>query len=364
MVIMKTVCLFIGDITRCGGTERMTSLLANELVNHTPYRVLILSLTERSQTAFFGLDPRVFRFALYKKDHHYRLMLPFTRRRLASFLRKQQVDVLIDVDVILSTASAAAVNKVKCKWIAWEHFHFYENLGVPLRDRGRTHAKQYADAIVTLTKADALQYQETPVRGSVVPIYNALIPHTPSDSGSPEDKPFILSVGRLDHQKGFDRIPAMAEHILARFPEYNWIILGEGRYRRLIEEELRRRDLADRVKLPGRCDPYDYYKHASLLVMPSRYEGFGLVLLEAMSEGCPAVAFDCKIGPSEMIRDGENGYLAPAEDIPAMEEKILALLNDPELRRTFADNAKKISTEFSVQTFTEKWIDCINGVLK
>ena len=86
-------------------------------------------------------------------------------------------------------------------------------------------------------------------------------------------------------------------------------------------------------------------------------------LLEAMSEGCPAVAFDCKIGPSEMIRDGENGYLAPAEDIPAMEEKILALLNDPELRRTFADNAKKISTEFSVQTFTEKWMKLLEQIL-
>ena len=322
-------------------------------------KVVFLSLTESNSEPYFYLDSRVRRFRLFQRNVPFKLFLLPIIFKLFLFLRREKISVLIDVDVILSAASVFAAAPLGMKWISWEHFHFHENVGCRLRDYARKLAKRFASAIVVLTENDRLQYLETPSKAKVVRIANAVPP--PMDDIRDNvchkipETPFLLSVGRLAYQKGFERIPALAARVLKRHPGWKWVIVGDGIFRRRIQEEIETMGLQDSLILAGRDNPFPYYRKAELLVMTSRYEGFGLVLLEALSENCPVVAFNCRFGPSEIIAEGENGLLIPAEDFSALETGIHKLIEDVPLRARLASAAKESVRNFSQASFISRW---------
>ena len=266
---MKNICFFCGDITRCGGTERISILLANEWIKNDGMKVVFLSLTESNSEPYFYLDSRVRRFRLFQRNVPFKLFLLPIIFKLFLFLRREKISVLIDVDVILSAASVFAAAPLGMKWISWEHFHFHENVGCRLRDYARKLAKRFASAIVVLTENDRLQYLETPSKAKVVRIANAVPP--PMDDIRDNvchkipETPFLLSVGRLAYQKGFERIPALAARVLKRHPGWKWVIVGDGIFRRRIQEEIETMGLQDSLILAGRDNPFPYYRKAELL---------------------------------------------------------------------------------------------------
>ncbi len=353
---MRTFCFFAGDITRCGGTERITVLLANQLATEG-HTVHILSISESAEKPYFPLDRRIVRRALFRRSVPFHPALPLILWKETAYLKKIKADAVIDVDVILSAVSIFAAKLSGTRHIAWEHFHYRENLGCRLRDYARRLAKRCSSAVVVLSEYDRTQYLSTPSRAKVVCIPNAV---TVTDSAEPDgaevpDYPFVLSVGRLIHQKGMERIPRLAEEFFATHPGWHWIIAGDGEYRERIEAELRERGLTDRVHLMGWCNPLPYYKKAQFLVMPSRFEGFVLVLLEALACGCPAIAFDCPCGVSEVLRDGVNGCLVPAEDLTSMQQKMAELAENPDVLAGLRANTRKSVEPYSVQNFMQNW---------
>lgn len=98
------------------------------------------------------------------------------------------------------------------------------------------------------------------------------------------------------------------------------------------------------------------YAGSSLCVVSSRYEGFSLVLAEAMSCGLPAVAFDCPFGPRHILQDGENGYLVPPGDTEAMAQRMVVLMHDPALRERMGESAKEsVRRRFSEAEVMNQW---------
>ncbi len=348
---MKTICFFSGDITRCGGTERITILLANELAQRD-FSVHILSLAESAAEPFFALDSKVKRSVLFSRPlRSVQLSLPVIILREAVFLKKLKPDVLIDIDVFLSAASVPASKLSGCRLIAWEHFHYRENLGCRLRSFARTLAKRFASDIVVLTERDRAQYSVKPSRAEIHCIPNAMTMPDSAAESMPDvpDVPFIFSAGRLIYQKGLERIPRLAEEFFRSHPDWKWLIAGEGILREQIQAEIRQRNLENKVILLGLCNPFPYYGKAKFFVMPSRFEGFVLVLLEALSCGCPAIVFDCPCGPSDVIQNGRNGYLVPAEDFSMMAKRMEDLAEKP-----FRADPESIG-QFSVAEFVQKW---------
>jgi glycosyltransferase involved in cell wall biosynthesis len=276
--------------------------------------------------------------------------------RLRRFVQQQKITHLIDADVILSVVSVPALRGLPCRLISWEHFHFCENLGCRMRDFGRWLAKRFADAIVVLTEDDRKQYLTTPAKADIVCIPHVIPEKNDSPSACPvPDGCFILSVGRLDFQKGFERIPELAGPLFEKHPDLKWVLVGDGAFRSRIEADIRSRGLTGKILLAGWQNPYPFYEKAEFLVMTSRYEGFGLVLLESLSQSCPVIAFDCKCGPSDIVRDGENGFLVPAEDFAGLKEKITLLMDSPDLRKKLSDNAKASIRKFSADSFADRW---------
>jgi glycosyltransferase involved in cell wall biosynthesis len=211
------------------------------------------------------------------------------------------------------------------------------------------------DAMAVLTQADRDDYEQF-LDGAtrVVAIPNAVS----TLAGPPSDltAPVVLAAGRLARQKGFDRlIPAFAE-VARQEPQWTLRICGRGRQgpklRRLIVEH----EASNNVLMLGPVtDMARQMEQASLFVMASRFEGFPMVLIEAMSKGLPVVSFDIPTGPADIIEDGRTGFLVADGDVEAFEDAIVELIRDEPKRRRFGAAAAERATEFSLEKVGARW---------
>ena len=174
-------------------------------------------------------------------------------------------------------------------------------------------------------------------------------------SEPPPSSCFILGAGRLEREKGFDRLLA-AVHGLDR-PDLHLVILGKGGEHRALVELAHELGMEERVHFPGWVPGVDaWYRHAECFVLSSRSEGWPIVLAEAIANGCPAVSFDCRHGPREIIEDGKSGLLVTEGDIEGLTKAIARVLDDGALRRSLAANGVERMRRFGVEEIAARWL--------
>lgn len=172
------------------------------------------------------------------------------------------------------------------------------------------------------------------------------------------DLPVLVGVGRLTAQKGFDLLLDAFSAIAEAVPAWQLVIWGEGPDRQQLERQVERLGLAGRVRLPGLSEvPGSWVSTGSCFVLPSRYEGFPNVLLEAMQARMAVVAFDCEYGPSELIEHQRNGLLVANGDVRELSEALLRVMTDPPLRARLAAQAS--DRGWHKRGTPESWIDMI-----
>jgi N-acetylgalactosamine-N,N'-diacetylbacillosaminyl-diphospho-undecaprenol 4-alpha-N-acetylgalactosaminyltransferase len=176
------------------------------------------------------------------------------------------------------------------------------------------------------------------------------------------DFDYILAVGRLCRQKGFDiLINAFAKSNLKN--KIKLIILGEGKERNNLEKLIVKLNLKKQVLLYGKVDnPFIYMKHATFFVLSSRYEGFGIVIIEALACETPVVATNCKSDPSEIIENGKNGLLVPVEDVESLKMAMDKLFYDKELHVKLKTNARRSVKKYDIKNVAKDWIKLFEGM--
>jgi glycosyltransferase involved in cell wall biosynthesis len=211
------------------------------------------------------------------------------------------------------------------------------------------------DAFVVLTEGARADYDKH-LNGNVK---LAVIPNSARDLGGPPDLDArrVLAAGRLTRQKGFDwLIPAWAQ-VEARHPDWELKICGEGKWRDRLEAQIAEHGLKN-VLMPGNCDDMaGEMSNASIFALSSRFEGFPLILAEAMNKGMATVAYDCPTGPAEMIRDGENGLIVPLGDVDGFAAALLRMIEDDELRHRCGPAAAETGRDFKMDAIGPMWDD-------
>ena len=171
--------------------------------------------------------------------------------------------------------------------------------------------------------------------------------------GLPASARVVAGVGRLNPQKNFALFLDIAAQLASRFPGLHFLLAGDGPEEKMLREKAAALGIADRVTFSGYvADTRLVYLAADVLLMPSRYEGLPMTLLEAMAMGLPVVASQLD-GIAEVIGDGREGFLVPSDDASLFVERTAALLQDAELSSRIAQNARaKIEASFSVERMT------------
>jgi len=180
-----------------------------------------------------------------------------------------------------------------------------------------------------------------------------------SKEAIPETRPFILALGRLVSQKGFDYLIEAFANSKAK-DNVDLLICGEGDDKEKLQVMIDERGMTGKIILKGNVEnPFAYYAKADFYVLSSRHEGFPNILIEALACGCPCISFDCKTGPNEIIKDGENGLLIEAENVLALTQGIDRLDNDKALQDTFRKNANKSVAHLSPEVIAREWIKLV-----
>ena len=185
----------------------------------------------------------------------------------------------------------------------------------------------------------------------------------------PDPAPTVVAIGRLHRQKGFDRLLNALAAMRRR--DVRLVILGDGGERRALEAAVATLGLGDRVKLAGFQEaPAPWLAHADLFVLPSRWEGFGHVLVEAMACGAPVIAVDCPFGPADILTTSDSGLLIAVDpnDDPAvvrrLSEALDAMVEDPERRARLTAGGRERARAFSAAAISQTYWDAVEAAVR
>jgi glycosyltransferase involved in cell wall biosynthesis len=220
-------------------------------------------------------------------------------------------------------------------------------------------------ALISISESLSDFTQASTGTGMVTIYYGLAAPTDPPKRGETREKTRLLAVGRLEEQKGFDvAIQAMALVVRAA-PDTSLSIAGNGRQRRLLADRVTALGLTDAVSLLGtRDDVHELMLDADILIHPARWEGFGLVLLEAMRAGLPVVSTRVAAIP-EVVADGVTGLLVPADDPDQLAAAIIELIRDPVRRQKMgAAGFERLKQRFSPEQMARGVATVYDGVLR
>jgi glycosyltransferase involved in cell wall biosynthesis len=361
----------IAGFYRPAGMERVLADKANWLVRHG-HEVTILTTEQKGRPYAFPLDGRIAvrdldigyednnGASLVDKLVHYPAKQKKHRQLLDQSLREIRPD--ITVSMFCNEVNLVPCLKDGSMKVLEVHFSRFKRLQYArkglwaLVDRYRSRlderiAAKY-DRFVVLTEADKTHWSKVP---GVSVIQNPICFHPAA--GNPLDSKIVLAVGRLTYQKGFDRLLEAWERIATQANGWTLVFAGDGELRDALEAQARRLGIDGSIRFAGNVkDMAACYADASLVALSSHYEGLPMVLLEAQAFGVPAVSFDCPCGPSEIIRDGENGFLVPEGDVDAFANALLRVMKNDEERARMGENALRDARRWDIETIMPQWI--------
>lgn len=359
-----------------GGMERMLATIANAMSES--YDISVVTAFNNNRKEFFPLNDSIERTDLGIVREKYsspKEVKSEYKKRLADFLTSTPQDIVIS----LGSLEFFFLPEIKdgSKKIFWFHFAFNYDvmtsrktsikwmntlIGKLKQLRRIKIAKKY-DAVVVLSKNDYESWHK--YLNNVTYIYNPLTirPIQVADYGVKR----AIAVGRLEYQKGFDYLIQAWAIVHHKFQDWELDIYGKGttEYKNYLKDIINRTNLQGIVNLMGRSDNISKaYSHHSIMILSSRYEGFGLVLVEAATCGLPLVSFDCEQGPSEIIENGKNGYLvSPVGNVKELADKIMSLMASSQKREEMGKQAKIMSERFSLDRIKTEWLQLINKLM-
>lgn len=359
-----------------GGVERILTAKINYLVN-LGYEVKIV-ITDYHKphklVPAYGLDSSVeiihypinftedYSFPLWKRA--YRTLLKWRKyyKLLKTFLYEYRPDIVCSTQP-LDTAFLPFIKDGSKKILEYHNSKDEYRLYRPLPQK---HPKQVLfrlyyfrdkviaslfDATVVLTNRDkeARKYKNA----TVIPNFSDLI----YDKECNKMDNIILALGRFTEQKDFEALISIWAQIAPKHLFWKLRIVGEGYLYERLCNQVKELGLQGRVEIRQHShDVLSLYQEASIYAMTSRFEGFGLVLLEAQIMRLPIISYDCPCGPSDIITDGVDGFLIPPGDQQLFAKKLDTLIDDPNLRESMGKQATESAQRFAPETVMAMWI--------
>lgn len=357
-IISRHIYFFTTDITVKAGIERITINLANWFARQG-CDVTIVSNFKSGNMPAYNADSKIkFDFLSEKKFTG----TPGSIKRLKLFINNlsrinQYFSTINNSIIILQAFPNAfmfwfATKKKKNLVYAVEHVkYFYYNRIIRLF---RLFVYKNFNRIVVLTREDFECYKKHGIHVIMIP--NGIV--LPKTIAETEREPVICSIGRLDYQKRFDVLISIFARLHEKYTDWKLEIYGEGVLRKKLENQIHTLKLEDCCFLKGITDNVNsVLQKKSIFVVSSEYEGFSIVLIEAMSNGIACVSFDCPTGPGEILTNGVDGLLVENQNKHEMYNAIEFLIKNHQKCSEFGKNAMQSVKKYSIDNVGKQWMD-------
>ena len=357
-----------------GGVERVLTLKANYFAEHFGYDVTIILTEGKGKSPFYPLSDRIkvvnldigFEqlwncsflkkiFVYLKKQRQYKKALTAELMKLCpditvSLLRRE-INFLIGIKDGSKKIGELHVNRLNYRNFEANDTNFIKQLFAKLWMFSLVKQLKRLDRFVVLTEEDMLAWPELQ-NVSVIPDPLSFVPTAQSSLSVKR----VIAVGRYVYQKGFDLLLQAWAKIERQCPDWMLVVYGDGD-RAPYEQIMRNLGIdTSRCLLNGpTTDIQREYVNSSLFVFTSRFEGFGMVLVEAMACGLPVVSFACPCGPKDIVRDGEDGFLVENGNIDELVQQLMKLMVDHRLRTAFARHAQQNAQRFNIEQTALRW---------
>lgn len=363
-----------------GGMERVLLNKVTYLSQLPGWEVAVVTTDQNQRSPFYPFPEKVRMTDLdinYSEDNEKGAWKKITgylrkrkehKRKLTALLLKEKPDIVVSLYPSESSfipdikdGSRKVLELHYCKFFRLQ----YGRKGLlgwidKLRTRQDEQIVRRFDKFVVLTNEDRGYWGDLP---NIEVIPNAAM-HV-SDAYSDVMNKRVIAVGRLDYQKGFDRLIQAWELVqhTGKFTNWKLDIYGQGEWQEMLQQMIDKAELQNTVFLnrPTKQIGEEYVK-SDMLVMSSNYEGFPMVMIEAMACGLPVVSFDYKCGPKDIIQTGINGLLVPNGDIQALADAMMKVMEDEAYRKMLSLNARKVVDTYSEQAVMAQWIRLFTSI--
>ena len=374
------------QIYKPGGIERIVSIKANYLADKCGYKVYIITACQKSKKPFYHFSDKIEMIDL-NIDYDSTLILPIWKRIKRkmdySHQHKKALNELLntikpDITISTFTHEAAFLPQIKDGSKKVLEFHFCKG-----------HKRKMADAfhfpIITRLAYYIRCWQEENI---IIPKYDQFIVLTNEDKINWKQKihnvkyisnilPFekegkaelaqkhVIAVGRLDSQKGFNRLIDIWALVTSKHPDWILDIYGQGSDFRKLQSQIDSYGISNTtiIHQPDQ-NIKDHYLNSSIFVMTSVYEGLPMTLLEANGLGLPSVCYDFSCGPKDVIIDGINGFLVKDGDSNTFADRLLILMENDNIRKRMGQEAYQMSERYSCKNIMCKWVTLFNELTK
>ena len=376
----KRIVYIVGDLSYPNGMSRVLSQKVNYLAENTNNEMYVVLTEKASMPHYYKLSPKVKyvnfdinfediqTMPLYRKIWCYFWKTRQYRRKLTNYLMQVRPDTSVSVlrreinfindihdgsrkigEIHFNRHSYRVFNK---SFLPSFVNHFVTRIWKDSLDK----QVRRLDRFVVLTNEDARNWAGFD-NVIVIPNPIAKFPEVVSDCTSKH----AIAVGRYTWQKGFDLLICSWKYVFAKHPEWILDIYGPGNaesYRNQVEYE----GLSSVVKChEADSDIFGRYAESSIFILSSRYEGFGLVIVEAMATGLPVVSFRCPCGPEDIISDGKDGILVENGNLQKMADAICYLIEHADIRKQYGIEGKKNAMRFSEDHIMKEWIELFDN---
>lgn len=370
----------INNIQNIGGIEKVTIAKANAL--SAIGMEVFIAVTDHNEEIPVSLSKEIKLYNLginyYKDDwkslfHQIKGFL-IKREQHKKHLKKLLQKINPDIVISVGQSEKYFLPRIKGNWKTIREFHYDKNY----RLRGSKNKffkiiahcinfydfnfviKKY-DKIIVLTKED--KYTNWGKNKKVIHIPNpiTILPSHLSTLSNGK----LVAVGRLVEQKNFKSLIEAFRITLKSHPDWILEIYGDGVLKDELQTQIINNNLSKNIFIKGNSpDHNEIYGNASVFVMTSIYEGFPLVLLEAMAFGLPVIAYECPCGPKDIIVDGFNGFLVPVNNEFLLAKKIIQLMENNDLRMIMGLNAKLKSENYKIENIIKQWSELFYDLYK
>ena len=375
---MKKEALKIVYITpalyMAGGVERVLTLKANYMAEHFGYDITIILTEGKDQPLFYPLSEKIkvinldigFEalwtcgflkkiFVYLRKQRRFKQLLTRELMRLrpditVSLLRRE-INFLNAIQDGSKKVGELHINRANYRNFNTEQAGVVKRLFAKVWSRNLLRHLKQLDSLVVLTEKDREAWVELD-NVQVIPDPLSLQPSSLSLQTSKR----VVAIARYSHEKGIDLLLQAWAEVEKRTLGWRLDVYGDGD-RNSYEQQARELGLdQSRYQLHGRTNEVEKaYVDSDLFVLSSRFEGFGMVIVEAMACGLPVVAFDCPWGPRSIISDGEDGLLAENGNVQALADNLVRLMGDESLRRSIGQAGVRNVQRFSIDKIAGRW---------